>query len=58
MRARTDLVSSLSLSFHVGSGCQTPDAYRNALELSHKVFEYAVSLRFVYIRYILMLCLK
>ncbi|XP_011405033.2 PREDICTED: ornithine decarboxylase-like [Amphimedon queenslandica] len=31
----------IGVSFHVGSGCQTPDAYRVALEMAHEVFEYA-----------------
>ena len=31
------------LSFHVGSGCHTPDAYRLALEKAYRVFKYAVS---------------
>lgn len=32
-------------SFHVGSGCQTPDAYRVALEKAHEVFKYAVRIK-------------
>ena len=35
-------VTVLLCSFHVGSGCQTPDAFRVALEMSHQVFEYGV----------------
>lgn len=34
----------LLVSFHVGSGCQTPDAYRVALEMALEVFQYAVSI--------------
>ena len=28
-------------SFHVGSGCQTPSAFRFALELASEIFRYA-----------------
>jgi ornithine decarboxylase len=34
----------VGVSFHVGSGCQTPDAYRIALEMANDVFEYAESI--------------
>ena len=30
-------------SFHVGSGCQTPQAYQSALELSAQLFSHAPS---------------
>ena len=33
-----------AVSFHVGSGCQTPDAFRLALEKAYQVFQYAVSI--------------
>ena len=34
----------LSLSFHVGSGCQTPSAYQEALEMAANIFQYAETL--------------
>lgn len=41
LKLQTILIFFFS-SFHVGSGCQTPDAYRVALEKAHQVFKYAV----------------
>uniref|UniRef100_A0A1X7UHV9 Orn/DAP/Arg decarboxylase 2 N-terminal domain-containing protein n=1 Tax=Amphimedon queenslandica TaxID=400682 RepID=A0A1X7UHV9_AMPQE len=31
----------IGVCFHLGTRCQTPDAYRIALEMAHEVFEYA-----------------
>lgn len=37
----TLLLCGCNNSFHVGSGCQTPAAYQNALELSSEIFKCA-----------------